>query len=112
MLSIITCPECGHRIEPIPQEVLRYGPLVLRADTGDLTVRGESRHLSPNPTRVLAHLMRHPEHVCPRDDLLTVCAHWDVYPAILLAEIYKIRKALHGTGTQVVNVWSKGYMLR
>lgn len=111
MNTPITCPECGHRIEPLRAEVLRYGPLVLRADRMELWVAGERRHLPPNPMRVLAELMRHPDQVCRYDHLLTVCDHWEVEPQIVATEAHKVRKALIGSGVRVSTVKTVGYVL-
>ena len=109
----ITCPECGHRIEPLRKEVLRYGPLVLRVDVALLKVGlGKPVRVPRNEAQVLGELMRHHDRVCTKDHLLTAGDHWgDVEPRTLDVWIWRLRNKIEGSGANIVTIRGEGYML-
>jgi len=109
----ITCPECGHRIEPEKKEVLRYGPLVLRVDVRLLKIGddGEPRRIAWIDMSILAELVRHHDRVCNKDHLMTVLDLWEASPYNLRTYIHRVRKLIRGSGAHIATIHGSGYML-
>lgn len=108
----ITCPECGHRIEPRRKEVLRVARLVLRVDTNLVHIGDKKPFRIPKKQMaMLVELVRNLDQVCSKDHLLTIIDDWgDLDQHTLSVYIFRIRKYIAGSGVNIATIHGIGYM--
>ena len=99
---------------PEPQsEAVTVGELVLDASTHRVTWRGQSLKLGPTEFKLLQHLMRNPERVHSRSQLLDKVwgDHVFIEERTVDVHVKRLREALGDAGAMVETVRGAGYRL-
>lgn len=98
------------------KDVLVYYDLIIDINSHKVIVAGEEINLTPKEFELLNFLVRSPERVFSRNDLLKAVWNYDVYGDLRTVDthIKRIRKKLEkhseGVARMIVTVWGSGYM--
>jgi two-component system phosphate regulon response regulator PhoB len=92
-------------------ETVAVGELALDASTHRVTWRGQPVKLGPTEFKLLQHLMRHPERVHSRSQLLDKVwgDHVFIEERTVDVHVKRLRESLGGAGTMVETVRGAGY---
>ncbi|OPY57922.1 MAG: Sensory transduction protein regX3 [Pelotomaculum sp. PtaU1.Bin035] len=104
----------AHLIEP---ELVRYGTLVVNFTSRVVTVKGKTIPLAPRHWELLAFLVRHPNQVLTRDQLLDHVwgMDYDGGDRAVDVSVKRIRQSLQewpANEGEIVTIRGKGYLLR
>jgi DNA-binding response OmpR family regulator len=97
---------------PLPSEVLRVGGIVLDTRTGRLQVGDRTAELSQREFLLLQHLMRNPDMVCSRQELLSEVWGYDFDPATNLVDVCVRRLRAKIRDDVIRTVRNVGYQLQ
>lgn len=105
---------CESHPDAAPEQIYRHADIEMNVPKVRVTRNGHAVHLSALQFRLLLHLMKMPDVVHSRDDLIVSC--WpreaDVEPRTVDIHIGHIRRALNRFGPDVIRtVRSVGYAL-
>ncbi len=100
------------RVRGKVQQVMTRGNITLNETTQSVTVAGEAVVLSQSQTALLSTLMRHPNQVLSRDQLisLTFNDEFDGLDRAIDSQIARLRRQLNRNGRQPIQtVYGAGY---
>jgi two-component system, OmpR family, phosphate regulon response regulator PhoB len=94
-------------------ETVTIGELALDAATHRVTWRGRSLKVGPTEFKLLSYLMKHPERVHSRSQLLDKVwgDHVFIEERTVDVHVKRLREALGGAGTMIETVRGAGYRL-
>ena len=94
-------------------DTVAVGELVLDAAAHRLTWRGRALKIGPTEFKLLHYLMRHPERVCSRSQLLDKVwgDHVFIEERTVDVHVKRLREALGGAGAMIETVRGAGYRL-
>ena len=100
--------------EPVarPSDVLRVGTIVLNTRTRRLQVGGRTAELSQREFLLLQHLMRNPDSVCSRQELLAEVWGYDFDPSTNLVDVCVGRLRAKLRDDVIRTVRNVGYQLQ
>lgn len=101
------------RVPSVPAELLRVGHISLDVSSHRVSVDGEAVKIGPTEFKLLAHLMKHPERVHARGQLLDQVWGGDVAIEERTVDVHikRLREALGDWGVAVETVRGAGYRL-
>lgn len=109
MSIALTCPACGHRIEPPKDEFLAVGNLALRTGVCVAYAYDQPIALSHKRCLVLAALMRNAGRALSRDHLMDASDCWGA-PHSIAVYICDLRKRVGHVAT-IRTHWGVGYSI-
>ncbi len=99
----------------LPQkiDVFNYNDLIIYPDQNIVEHDGEVTRLTPTQTRLFIALLTHSGRVLTREWIqLNVFSGANISPRSIDAHIAKLKRVLPVLGTEIVNVYGEGYILK